>query len=243
MGCDIHEYVEVRDANGKWRCLSRFEPCSDDPEARRMEEFGAPISISRHYRLFAILAGVRNGRGFAGCDTGDAVTPIAEPRGLPADCDPNVRRQSDAWDVDGHSHSWLSLAEILAFDWTQRVEERSDVSAMEFVEWGRWARSRGEGPRSGSGNVFGHSIEHVSVKEMDRRLAEINERAKAACPDGNWGRVFEEMVKREMPSVYTRIGWTLPYHKCVPEFWSDVIPVLLRLGKPEDVRLVFWFDN
>src|SRR5215469_11787636 len=32
----------------------------------------------RNYDLFAILAGVRNGSGFGGCDTGDPVVPIAE---------------------------------------------------------------------------------------------------------------------------------------------------------------------
>ncbi len=40
---------------------------------------------NRHYQLFAVLAGVRNGYGFAGVPTGEPVKPIAEQRGYPAD--------------------------------------------------------------------------------------------------------------------------------------------------------------
>src|ERR1700691_1564806 len=66
MGCDIHPYVEVR-KNGTW------------------VKADVKVPDGRNYWTFAKLANVRNGFGFAGCDTGDAVVPICEPRGLPAD--------------------------------------------------------------------------------------------------------------------------------------------------------------
>lgn len=66
MGTDIHLFVETR-VNGVWELRS-----------------DAPRFSGRNYNEFAILAGVRNGTGFAGCDT-DGFAPIAEPRGLPDD--------------------------------------------------------------------------------------------------------------------------------------------------------------
>lgn len=49
------------------------------------EDIASKYQQNRHYQLFAALAGVRNGVGFAGVPTGEAIKPIAEPRGLPAD--------------------------------------------------------------------------------------------------------------------------------------------------------------
>jgi hypothetical protein len=40
---------------------------------------------NRHYFLFAWLADVRNGFGFAGIPTHDPIKPISERRGLPDD--------------------------------------------------------------------------------------------------------------------------------------------------------------
>ena len=58
------------------------------------------------------------------------VAPIAEPRGLPDDCDPRVRACSNYWGADGHSHSWLTLSELTAYDWA--VLKRPD--AVGFVD-------------------------------------------------------------------------------------------------------------
>lgn len=84
MGCDIHVHAEVK-INGKW------------------EHFEAP-GVSRNYQLFAKMAGVRNYR--------DEVSPIAEPRGLPEDVTGITKFDSDNWDSDGHSHSYLTSEEI-----------------------------------------------------------------------------------------------------------------------------------
>ena len=69
MGTDIHIVVEIYKDHG-WH-LTDIVPSQD-----------------RNYRAFAVLADVRNGYGFAGFSTGDAVIPISEPRGLPDDMSP-----------------------------------------------------------------------------------------------------------------------------------------------------------
>jgi hypothetical protein len=47
----------------------------------------------------------------------------------------------------------------------------------------------------------------------------------------------------ELQNTYCQVEWETPYYKAASDFWSSTIPKLLRLGKPEDVRIVFWFDN
>lgn len=117
MGTDIHIYAEVR-KNGKW------------------ERTLAPVPDDRDYWSFALLAGVRNGHGFAGCDLGDPVNPISEPRGIPYDTtirstdtlewgDPNY-----CW-LGDHSFSWCLLSEIFAIDLTKPHTFRGMVGAEE----------------------------------------------------------------------------------------------------------------
>lgn len=67
MGTDIHSIAQVR-RNGSWETVA-IGVCGDP----------------RSYNTFAMLADVRNGRGFAGIKTSDGFPYIHEPRGLPAD--------------------------------------------------------------------------------------------------------------------------------------------------------------
>ena len=64
--------------------------------------------------LFAILAGVRNGYGFAGCDTGDGFRPIAPPRGLPGDVSPEVAEEARRWTEAQYRSAALETFRALA---------------------------------------------------------------------------------------------------------------------------------
>jgi hypothetical protein len=64
----------------------------------------------RGYGMFGFLADVRNY---------SAVPPISKPRGLPDDF---TREEDD--DLGDHSFSWLSVEELLAFDYDAVVEDR-----------------------------------------------------------------------------------------------------------------------
>jgi len=83
MGCDIHGYIEIKIGN-TWVAYKE-------------------IDIWRDYELFSIMADVRNYN-----DT----KPISKPRGLPLDVSALSKASSDAWDEDGHSHSWISCKEM-----------------------------------------------------------------------------------------------------------------------------------
>jgi hypothetical protein len=134
MGCDIHLYAEVR-RDGKWHRV--FPP----PEARDPWYIEQAANVNggtyyavralctwyhdRNYNVFGMLAGVR-AREFR---------PIAEPRGWPDDLSDEVRAilhaaetaetedalpEGEIWPGD-HSFSWLTLRELLEYDWQCRT--------------------------------------------------------------------------------------------------------------------------
>lgn len=88
MGCDIHFHTEVKVA-GKW------------------EHYGHP-QVARNYQLFALLANIRN-------EDGDTV-PVSLPKGMPVDPSLITKLSCEQFGRDGHSHSWLSAQEIVAFE-------------------------------------------------------------------------------------------------------------------------------
>lgn len=99
MGCNIHGFLEVN----IWY---------DRPEMNRMDWHGLlkEPPLDRSYALFKVLAGVR--------DYGQEVEPISRtPRGLPEQLSCEMSNLVEAWEGDGHSHSWISGHEIMNYNW------------------------------------------------------------------------------------------------------------------------------
>ena len=92
MGCDIHMFAEVkikrRDNKTEWMTVGKvfkdhyyksnqptYMTTYGDEKSESAYEWNNKLSMhpydSRNYDVFAILADVRNGYGFAGTDTGD----------------------------------------------------------------------------------------------------------------------------------------------------------------------------
>ena len=92
MSTSIHPHVEIK-VNGKW------------------EHWSAPSHPEQQdYDLFGKMAGVRRDR--------DEITPICEPRGLPADVTLVTRMDYD-WQGGPeyvYSASWFNQAELEALD-------------------------------------------------------------------------------------------------------------------------------
>lgn len=113
MSTDITDLVEVR-RDGRWQFASDPFPSDDPGRGATWPAFGDV----RDYGLFGFLADVRNY---------SMVPTIAEPRGLPDDVSEEIRQEwDDDSDIGGNNASWLSLTELLAFDYDQEFEERSD---------------------------------------------------------------------------------------------------------------------
>lgn len=97
MGCDIHVYCEDRKSDGKWFGWD-----------------GEDLLSHRSYAVFGFLAGVRNY---------SAITPISLPRGIPADASGYTREE---WGNGAffHSASWLTIKELLEFNYDAICEDR-----------------------------------------------------------------------------------------------------------------------
>lgn len=98
MGCDIHAHAEKRE-DGKWVRMTILPEAFDN----------------RSYGVFGFIADVRNY---------SAVPPIAAPRGFPDDASGHVREDYKGWGGDAHTPSWLTLDELLSFDYSKPMENR-----------------------------------------------------------------------------------------------------------------------
>lgn len=223
MGTDIHLYVERR-VGGAWvSCDSWTADGEVDYDQRFYRE--------RNYDLFAILADVRNGSGFAGVRTGDGFVPIAAPRGWPKDCSPELQKI----EVD-HTPGWLTVAELMAYDWTQEARKQGWVR---LKEWARWRISGA--PQEWAGGIDGKSIRKLPEGVVD-----------AAWEEHRTGQPYEVLWEEDGgsfelrlggPEVYTQVRWEVRYYEVAAKFLSHTLPRLWRLGRPEDVRIVFYFDS
>jgi len=232
MGCDIHMILEVKPAKA-----TQFEMVGE------MERDGDYISPAdrysgRNYNLFAVLADVRNGSGFAGCDTGDRIEPIAQPRGVPDDASPEYQAWVKQWGVDGHSHSYHTLAQLLDYDWTLAKVSRGFLDLAAYDRWRGYNEKNGNSPDSYCGDVSGGKTTKITRDTADEILD--------LAPRDYHGR--QDWLKDESRAhIYVQCEWTQPSAKTVGnEFWYSVLAPLLKLAKehgPDNVRAIFFFDN
>lgn len=229
MGTDIHPVVERRSANG-WERV----------RAPSKKDGNSSVIAQRNYDLFAILADVRNGSGFAGVATGDRMVPIAGPRGLPSDfdstspahtpeeCDDPKWCDHALWMGD-HSESWVTLEELLAYDW-QRVRRKTGIVSL--PEYARWLKRGGTGgPREYCGGISGPDIVVLSEDE----LMDTSDYSLVGRGD--------KMRRLLACQVYVRVFWEETAAESVGLFYREALPWLSTLGAPGDVRLVFGFDS
>jgi hypothetical protein len=221
MGTDIHGVFQGR-KDGKWVDLK------------------TEYEFDRHYQLFAVLADVRNGYGFAGCLTGSRVEPIAMPRGLPADFEcsqeyeedgeiyESVNHQApdlsylppwrqkyaesaDIWMGD-HSFSWLSGKEMLA--WYENAPSVTKYGIMSRENYENWDKTTE--PPDYCGSIWGKDL--ITIPESEIGTAE--------------------------DYTHVQASWQSPL-KIELKYFFDEIKRLLEDNdlEPEDLRLVFGFDS
>jgi hypothetical protein len=166
MGSDIYTYVEVR-TGGQWAYAYGFD--FDAGEATTDGPFGW-----RNYGMFGFLADVRN----------YSHSPvIAQPRGVPDDLSEETHTAYDRWDGDVYSASWLTVAELLAYNYDQ-------------IFW-------------------------------DRRVT------KQRPDDVFDGAALAEEGEGRQVTLREFLG---------PAFFAD-LDTMAKLGDPDDVRVVFWFND
>lgn len=191
----------------------------------------------RSYTLFGVLAGVRH----------DDVPRIDDPRGVPDDISfelavacsldlPAAANEDEAiessrlrlqshdddngeW-LGDHSFSWLTVEELLGFDWNQPIEGGEScsgwVKAEEFIRWRECGR-----PSSWCKSVGGGAVRHVEHDEMARLIGA--------------GKANEH--------TYTFVKWGATLATHIGDWWLKKLELLRSLGDPRNVRVVFGFDS
>lgn len=226
MGTDITMYAEVR-KNRQWMKVGKVfkNPwySADRPE----NDWNTPLTDhpydNRNYDLFAILADVRNGRGFTGCVTSRGFNPIAPQKGIPNDVTQEVKTIFE--DYGGYGYSWFTLKELKDYDWNQTVTHVGVLSESEY----KTMKETGKHPKCWrSGCISGGNIVVVDANTMDKIFNGTIER----------NRRLEYYVQGEFPAM--------TYRDCCETFVEDTIPALEALvpdgGTDEDVRILFCFD-
>ena len=112
MGCDIHAYVEEKIDN-EWHMVSKVMGSGND----------------RDYEFFTHLCGVRSNSPSDGPD----------PKGLPDGVSVVVRKFSERWDCDGHSHSYETAKEFVDKKLViQRLRNDEDKTNGVSYDWHSW---------------------------------------------------------------------------------------------------------
>ena len=226
MGCDIHDFVEIK-VNGKWEMLGDVFETYDRLPTRHPYD-------GRCYSLFALLAGVR----------GRDILPIAEPKGIPDDASIDYFEECKKWEGDGHSHSYLTLKEIIEYPlWDMEIPINGILDVNEYK------------------NIFGSDDTRycawkndlnsylISNREMDEYIndsqAFLNKHADRLINEkiASYG---ENVIRDEM-KFFTEVEWYYSPRKWASGFFlNKTLPRMVELAPDGDydrIRLVFFFDN
>lgn len=137
---------------------------------------------SRNYNVFAILANVRNGYGFAGVDTGDALVPICEPRGIPGDLSEEVRERLR----ETGNEVTLDDEGTLTLGYVEREDDEDVYGRLEATEEGWW-------------DLGDHSFSYLTLQELaDYDWSRVRESRGWVDP---WN--FELWRKKGKPSSWS----------------------------------------
>jgi len=135
--------------------------------------------MDRNYTLFAILAGVRNGYGFAGSYRHEPLKPIAKGRGIPSfielkegDYTEDLYNQCyGCWDGENefgeylgdHSFTYMTIAEILNWEvWNNHLSQGGVVEVGHYHS----TLAKGKEPEYWSGGISGGSVVVVSEQDL-----------------------------------------------------------------------------
>jgi hypothetical protein len=239
MGCDIHLYVEKR-VNGAWESADKWSPneyYSEEGGNKEQVKYEDAFYNNRNYKLFSVLADVRNGYGFAGIPTGEVITPICSPKELPKDCTDKVKLESEIWGCDGHSHSWLTVAELDSYDWDKGIIIYGCLTQSQYA-----ALKNGEKPNSWSGAISGPNVLLMSVTDYENLSEEEKNHPEKLFPRFRTNP-FHDPNPNWPIEIYISAQWDTSLRDQCLDFLNQTMPKLRELGSPEDVRIVFWFDN
>lgn len=226
MGTDIHLRVEKKDENGVWQYVKPPRTWSigdmDYPTPTWDDDYtnwSDPDVLNpegRHYNLFAFLADVRNGVGFAGVYTGDRVEPQFPFRGVPDDA--ACVHEDDHW-LGDHSFTWATLTELLAAPWDIKFTSGGFVNEREYE-----AIDESGVPTVWCADIVGKNIVKLTPLQYNEMIA--------------------EKTRDESKQYYIFWQWDWqPLINCDFKRWLERDLVPLASGDTDTIRVLMGFDS
>jgi len=164
----------------------------------------------------------------------EPITPIAEPRGLPENVSAEVKAESDEWGIDGHSHSWLTLAELDAVPWQKNLVRLCGfVDPREFQEY----------EKAGEPGTWTYSLDRRGYSEVTNdEMRELIATRELDEPENEWSRTTIG------GTLYlTEVAWSHTWAEVATELLASMEKLRVAGAaegfEPDQLRYVFWFDN
>jgi len=177
MGTDIHLRLEAKTPDG-WKCIKPCWPQYPYPKDENGETiWPTDDPTERNYNVFAFLAGVRNGYGFAFCYRHKPIEPAFAGRGIPTNSeynDPHDKCETDedfeaiprgVW-LGEHSFTWATITELQALEWEAEFTSGGYVPAEVYE-----ALPVGQAPDVFFEGVMGDSIQMVQAEDYEAMKA------------------------------------------------------------------------
>jgi hypothetical protein len=237
MGTDIHLYYEVRMPNGRW--IAQRPPDKDPSLNIPWDQWSWRIKgNNRNSALFAILGNEGNQPFFYYIREKFGrkdfwYKEISPTRGIPEDLSYDLRihdlfsPSNISPTGDYHSHSWLTLREIMCFDWsTRKLFIRDNITERQRKKW--WGQLVIE--------KLGDRIDMLSEVNLDNDKDLLD-------------KIGED---RDDWIYYRESDFTLPYSVLTSEEIGHIIDCGLMCvnqfnlsdwNSPDNVRIVYCFDN
>ena len=194
-----------------WR---QWEMDEDDPLAN------LPDPTDRNYNVFAFLADVRNGYGFAGTPSHKPVVPQFPNRGIPNNTGYNNL------DVDGnfnwlgdHSFTWATLKELLEASWAIEYESVGVIDQDQYAIYKEngipddWSgRISGPGIRTLSESQYLEAVGEGTLQEKDYILVSwswnpLVESGFYRWIQGDWMRELLDTVGNDPDKIRVTMGF------------------------------------
>lgn len=263
MGCDIHCHIE------------EFTPPREGKKNRNGDQaqgysFGVAhfVNLGRNYRLFALMAGVRN-------DPLNPVTPVADPKGVPATVAFRTQRaysvrvedQADdegeavtketaqQWVDNGYSvwmnddHTLVSGPDWHTASWLtiEELEKVQELYASEEFPCTSWGETKDQFERlMGEHAVMGES--RIPLEVAKKRASFGGDALDAHADEDGMVRMMVQTDQRNpfMPNEQVRVEMGNRERAGEDQSLKAIIDFMKawpKVSSDGELRLVFWFDN
>lgn len=175
MGTDIHLGVE-RFTGSQWEPVDGLLPTESDytilyeslrsnKDYEELRDHPKWWATNRNYDVFALLAGVRNGVGFAGRYRCEPVEPCFPDRGIPSDT--SLPTDGESWLGGDHSFTHFTYKEAMQVPWNHELTVHGLVA---YSVWVKWKASGDACPEMWCSHVGG--TEEISEEKAEIYLAD-----------------------------------------------------------------------